>query len=257
MCVISYAGWGSKKETPDNIVKMDKANPDGIGFSCIDSGNVIWEKGITVERAIALVEKYPLPQVLHFRIKTVGSKRSELCHPFPILKNGNNPLVGSTNNGVLFHNGHWGDWKKNLLQMVLSTPSLEEFPEGDWSDSRAIALMVAYKGKEILKLISGGKFLLMLPNKVFYWGDFYDYENRKYSNITWNSTKTVLTPTVTYTYWPEYDQVLHAGRYKKKSSTVNEVSFYDDNDIVLPDKIDNITELDLDRIDNITELYLD
>jgi hypothetical protein len=103
-----------------------------------------------------LVEKLPLPFVVHFRIATVGGVTTELTHPFPVTETAN-AMSGRLRGGaVVFHNGHWQDWKDTLLRS-LTADGHAKLPGGVWSDSRAMALLAYRHGTNVLKLIDAGQ----------------------------------------------------------------------------------------------------
>lgn len=72
---------------------------------------VCWMKGLQLEAIQKLCKSAPLPYIAHFRIPTVGGDNPALCHPFPITKKVQLTLNGRTSGSVLFHNGHWHNWK--------------------------------------------------------------------------------------------------------------------------------------------------
>jgi predicted glutamine amidotransferase len=88
------------------------------------------------------------PFLLHFRIATAGGVSKELTHPFPIEPTASLALEGECES-VLMHNGHFSEWQKVLLNNISPT---YKFPEGDWSDSRAMAFIASIHGEHVLKL---------------------------------------------------------------------------------------------------------
>ena len=151
MCVIILAGLDTelpvKRLTPEMVSKAFSCNSEGAGIAYRDGGIVHWEKGLELGDIQRLCAEVPLPYVAHFRISTCGGKRADLCHPFPIDKEVPLFTSGTTKGYVLFHNGHWGDWKKEMYNGKF------QVPKGKWSDSRAMALMAAYRGHGVLDLI--------------------------------------------------------------------------------------------------------
>lgn len=148
MCVILLAE--SVRPTRHLLETAEKRNKDGIGMAWIEQiptadgtePTVRFEKGITMDRAVALCETVPFPFIVHLRVKTAGSVSAEMCHPFPITEE-----VGLYTDGhedaVLFHNGTFIGWDDHLLRMALSSPDFN-MPNGEWSDTRAMAKMVHY-----------------------------------------------------------------------------------------------------------------
>jgi len=184
MCVIILA----EKKLPslENLKKCEKENPDGLGFSWFKKGKVFWEKGLfKIEEKWEKIQNITLPIVFHFRIGTVGGKTAPLCHPFPISENADLSLNGETPFGVLYHNGHWEDWKETCLRSL--TAQGLQFPDGNWSDSRAIAWLCYYHSENILSLLEGQKFIFFSPQKIKIFGNFSPFEGCLYSNLNWNS----------------------------------------------------------------------
>lgn len=187
MCVIAIAE--TKRPTPEQVAAMYEANNDGCGFAYRyqdekDKTRVRWEKGLmTLEQAQKFCAELPLPFVAHFRIQTVGGKKAQLCHPFPILKDVPLDLKGSTDGFVLFHNGHWGTWRNSCLEAVWKTGF--KLPSGKWSDSRAMAWSAAHFGTAILEFIDE-KSVAFSPEKVDLTGKDWDEEDGVwYSNKNW------------------------------------------------------------------------
>lgn len=156
MCVIALAL--EKRPTENMIEAMYEANPSGAGIAWrgtaeLTAGKekgktvpvVHWKKGLDLDQVKALaLEEVALPFCVHFRIPSVGGDTPHLTHPFPIAPDSPCDLEGTTRGFVLFHNGHWSDWKK--WGMDLSTSKGEKMPDGRWSDSRAMAWMAAHLG---------------------------------------------------------------------------------------------------------------
>jgi hypothetical protein len=139
MCVILIA-----EDRPLTEAMVDRpmaANRDGNGLAWIDANTVHFARGLSAPAVRRLVVDLPLPYVFHARIATVGGVRRDLCHPFPLdrrLRPGT--LRGTSSRGVLFHNGHWSEWRD---YEDASGP-------GAWSDSRAMARLVSRFGHDVL-----------------------------------------------------------------------------------------------------------
>lgn len=149
MCVIMIADL--KRPTAASVDAAFRANDAGAGIAWRDGGKVHWEKGLELDDIQRLVAQVPIPYVAHFRIPTVGGKCDELCHPFTVDRNASTALKGSTKGMVLFHNGHWTDWKQTTLRAI--SDFRIRMPQGSWSDSRAMALNSALYGLGVLNLI--------------------------------------------------------------------------------------------------------
>jgi hypothetical protein len=92
-------------------------------------------------------------------------------------------LKGSAD-AVLFHNGHWNDWKDVCLKTILN--KRVKFPAGLWSDSRAVAWLIKQDGKGILSLIEGmNRFAILSPKGIERWGDWKTVEGVVCSNDYW------------------------------------------------------------------------
>lgn len=157
MCVVALA----RKEglTEEHIRKMYAQNKDGGGVAYRLNGRVHWQKGMSEQEMQELLPSLALPYVAHFRIASCGGVRPDLTHPFPISKDVSLALKGSTTGSVLFHNGHYGRWKDQLL--ALAVGSGIKVPTGAWSDSRLMAWVAAHCGTGVLpffdeKLINFG-----------------------------------------------------------------------------------------------------
>jgi len=165
LCLIAVCQ--SERLAPVDVRDAVDANPDGNGAAWLEDGRVRWMKGITDEEMFEFAATMPLPHILHVRFSTIGGTPASLCHPFPF--GGDLALEGSTKQGVLFHNGHWGEWNTVMLK---SLPSPRSFPRGPWSDSRAMAWLVKQYGPHILDLVGGGqRVALLTPKGVQRWGN--------------------------------------------------------------------------------------
>lgn len=150
MCVIAVCN--DQRLTPEQAAKMWAANKYGGGMAWREKGKVIWRKGLSLDEIVELIQALPLPYVAHFRIPSGGfSPHNSLTHPFPIQKNVPLELDGSTKGSVLFHNGHWSQWKSTIMDA--SVRGAYQIPVGKWSDSRAMAWMAAHFGMGMLEFI--------------------------------------------------------------------------------------------------------
>lgn len=149
MCVICIAD--KVKPTDDMLRQMYEHNAAGAGIAWREDGLVRWEKGLTLEEVVKYCHDAPLPYVVHFRIPTTGGVRNELCHPFPVEKSVRLDLSGKTKGYVMFHNGHWSDWRKTMMDTVIKCNI--KLPTGRWSDSRGMAWTAAHYGISVLDLI--------------------------------------------------------------------------------------------------------
>lgn len=149
MCVIFIAD--QTRPLPDMIERGYNANPRGAGVAWREGGKVHWKKGLKLDEIQELAEALPLPYVVHFRIPSCGGDTPVLCHPFPVETDAPLALEGKTDGYVLFHNGHWTNWKQFSIETAVRRKI--RLPAGKWSDTRAMAMAAAYHGLPILELI--------------------------------------------------------------------------------------------------------
>lgn len=161
MCLLLFAKSG--RPTEDAIRNSASSNRDGIGYAFKKDGILHYEKGITIEKAIELSKTLPLGFCMHFRMASIGGVSKDLIHPFDVRLDVPLKQKGKSNR-LLFHNGHFSDWKEVLLKHLTERFKL---PEGQWSDTRALAMLAAMHGRQFLNLITGfNKFAFMTPTKV-------------------------------------------------------------------------------------------
>lgn len=153
MCVIFVVDDEHTRPEEDHIRAAFQSNDDGAGAAWRQDGMVAWRKGLDQAQMIELNQSLPVPYVLHFRIASCGGIKSELTHPFEIgtQETAGGVLEGLTANPVLFHNGHWSDWQRELKDAVYK--SRLTLPTGPWSDTRAMAWMVEKFGPGMLEFI--------------------------------------------------------------------------------------------------------
>lgn len=143
-----------KRPTEDMVRAMFEANDAGGGIAWRENGLVKWEKGLDVEGIVEMCLSLPLPYVAHFRIPTEGGRVPELTHPFPIEKTVSLELKGQTKGSVLFHNGHWGQWRGFVMDTLVKPNVNVKLPDGTWSDTRAMAWVASIYGTSILNFIN-------------------------------------------------------------------------------------------------------
>lgn len=156
ICVILWVD--EKRPTPEQVASAYHANDAGAGIAWREGKGenkvVKWEKGLDLARIQECIKKAPIPFVAHFRIPTVGGKNPELCHPFTINDEASIALKGVTKDWVLFHNGHWGDWKKEAIGLSKEMAKQgKRIPKGHWSDTRAMAWFAWACGVGVLEFI--------------------------------------------------------------------------------------------------------
>lgn len=163
MCVIAVVPDNDHRPTPKMVEDMYKKNGAGAGIAWRDKGYVHWLKGLTLDQIQPLIAKLPTPFIAHFRIPTVGGDNPALCHPFVIDKKVGPLMKGKTKGRVLFHNGHWGEWKR--ISMETARSFAVPFPDGPWSDSRAMAWCASIYGLPVLEMIDE-KAAVLGPNSL-------------------------------------------------------------------------------------------
>lgn len=188
MCVIMVAS--KKRPTEDMVGKAFHTNSDGGGVAWREDGLVHWEKGLNLEEMLTRCAELPLPFIAHFRISTCGGKVPTLCHPFPINNTAALDLKGTTDGYVLFHNGHWSDWKKYVLKAAINSNHKLTMRE-DWSDTRAMALIANHAGIGALQFV-GEKAVVFGPEDIelFEGGQFSEEEGVWCSNLSWKNRHT-------------------------------------------------------------------
>lgn len=169
MCVIFVAD--TERPTADELKQAQESNPDGIGVAWRDTrkGYVRWLKGLKLKQAQEMAQTLPLPYAIHFRYATIGGKSEQLTHPFPIEYKVRLDLMGSTDRGLIMHNGTWIMWDRNMPEKVLK--------KGLWSDSRAIAWLLARAEgdeafQELLVEHIPGKFAHITADGIEIYGGF-------------------------------------------------------------------------------------
>jgi hypothetical protein len=188
MCVIAVCAEEGIRPTSDQVRRMWHHNDHGGGVAWREEGKVIWRKGLTLEEMLEYAETMPFPNILHFRIASIGGRRPELTHPFVVADQFEQSLelTGESDRGVVFHNGHWADWHDALL--AGSQRAKEEVPRGHWSDSRAMAWLFRYYGMGFLDTLAGQRTVVLTPTRLdFGIGDgWYKKDGIWFSNSVWD-----------------------------------------------------------------------
>lgn len=184
MCVIMIRK-GTKAKNCD-IKRMWERNGDGAGIAWNDGKKTHYIKGImTVERLIGILSNKDITKgdyVVHFRMASIGSKGQALTHPFPIDCDGLNPITYHGEKVLLIHNGHDGKILEKMVEAHLH--NMMELPKGEFSDTRATAVMSAHCGHELCEHISG-KFVVVTPSEIITYGAFEEKDGARYSNLYW------------------------------------------------------------------------
>lgn len=201
MCVI-YANY-SGIPTLDELKRGEEKNSDGGGIAWVESGKVFWEKGLTSGEIWEILKKVKLPNMVHFRNATVGPPTPPMTHPFPLTPKVPLFLKGYSEGGVLMHNGHLSDWKKLASEACLK--SGRKLPGGDWSDTRAIAWLVANFGEGLLTaretdIVVGQRIAILTPDgQLKRWGASWPTKAEEGKGYI-QSCPTFYKPTKTYNF---------------------------------------------------------
>jgi predicted glutamine amidotransferase len=180
MCVAIIVPEGADVPDLATLEACEGQNPHGGGVAWLKGGKVRWKKGLSAKEAHALVVALPGPHFIHFRIATVGGKTDELTHPFPISERAETAVEGSAD-AVLMHNGTWDAWQEHMLRLLRG-----KVPDGDWSDSRAMAYLAHHYGDNILSLIDDGRIaVLRRDGSIRTWGHWEREGGCLYSNLHW------------------------------------------------------------------------
>lgn len=162
MCVIYCGADASSLPSDREMEQGAKRNDDGAGVAYLKNKQIHWVKGLDSNvdhvKKVLHDNKVKGPYAIHFRTASIGGKLEELTHPFPVTPNVEDWLAGRTS-VMLMHNGHIHDWEKHFLATMYNNNGL--CPEGEWSDSRALAYIVAMKGPGVVNFIRGQSRVLL------------------------------------------------------------------------------------------------
>lgn len=186
MCVIAVVDDNDARPTREQVQRMWNRNDHGGGVAWQQDGLVRWQKGIdSCERMEDYALTLPVPFVLHFRIASVGPKVPLLTHPFILDPEGGNELAGATLNSALFHNGTWNGWASELWKFA--TCSGLKIPKRPWSDSRAIAYIIAHLGEHAIDFVGETIAVIGVEGEVDMYGSRWSLVDGFYvSNTGWN-----------------------------------------------------------------------
>lgn len=140
MCV-AIAKPADKNLSKETLELCFKQNPDGCGYAYVDqSGEIVIFKSMDFDSfyesyAQATGENPTSPFLVHFRIKTHGTKDIFNCHPFKI----NDDMV-FIHNGIISAVEDCPEKRKSDTQMF-NELVLQKLPEG-WYDSPGIDILI-------------------------------------------------------------------------------------------------------------------
>ena len=150
-------------------------NSHGMGYAHWDGEKIISTKGhMKQKEAWDIYQTVALPHVVHFRIRSAGEVIPELTHPF-LIEHASR-LFGeySGQTPVLFHNGTVSDWRELVIMAAMQT---KVFPDGEMSDSRAMAIAMSIAGERILEFFQGMKWVVVEKNGFRKYGHWTEGED--------------------------------------------------------------------------------
>jgi len=162
-----------------------------------------YRKGLNLIEIKELVDKTPLPFIVHFRASSVGGKSLLLSHPFEVTETSELSWQGEAEQ-LLVQNGTYSDYEMLMLAAGVESPD-DRLP---MSDTRGIAMILskldAGKQNAFLKKLSsigrhgscitGQKFVLIdAKTKQFKMaGDFTEEDGMYFSNTYWKHKQTYI-----------------------------------------------------------------
>jgi len=174
MCIIAVCE--KRALTDKELENCFSTNKDGAGIAWHKDGMNHYIKGLMKLDEVKDVysdirECGIIPHVVHFRTSTTGGVNEELTHPFIVSKD--SPVADMVWDGkdpLLFHNGCFRNWEESMLNFYIRKSA--RIPDGNWSDSRFMAILVHFLGKNVLK-IKGSKYALLMPSgRIWTYGNF-------------------------------------------------------------------------------------
>jgi len=163
-------------------------NDDGAGFAWSTAdGFINYSKGYMTANDIIAAYKEKgmrkiLPHVVHFRNAT-SRVCPELTHPYIVDYDSPNITEYQGQLPLLFHNGVLSNWKGMMLDFFMNNKLV--IPDGDFSDTRFMAIMTAHLGKNVLPMLNAGKFVFMTNDIIDITGDFTNDNGILYSNLSY------------------------------------------------------------------------
>lgn len=185
MCVIAICRTRTLRWSETQA--MDAANPDGIGVAWVNpqDGLVEYWKGLDAPAAQSLIDRLPLPQIVHFRWASVGGQHRLLSHPFPLTE-APPLLLGGAAPSVLFHNGTWANWEQGLAAIRAAGEYVD--PSEPWSDTRVMAVLATlHSPHAVAQIVGPAQRLAVLHGDGSVWtaGTFHKHEGILVSNLWW------------------------------------------------------------------------
>ncbi len=194
MCVIAVCG--NRKMTEEEIENCFKCNSDGVGIGWSENGMSRYSKGfMSLDSFLSHYEEIDtIPHIVHFRNSTSGGVKQELTHPFVISKDSALSLEYEGKESVLFHNGVISRWEDDLLDFYIRKN--KHIPNGHWSDTRFMAILVHHLGDTVIRFKKGGKYVILTPKgKVIMFGKFEEKDGVHFSNDSYLGKRRIFVST--------------------------------------------------------------
>ena len=185
MCVIINIENGEfpKYQT---LKEAEILNSHGGSIAWLENGKINYQKGIKAKKVNELIEKRLKPNkvktaIIHFRIASVGNVNKDLCHPFPISNEVKTDLkIEDSKFDLLFHNGTISNWENMLIESLQK--NFGKLPQGELSDSRAIAFLLNRHGTDIIKDSKHNKFSILTKKGIIKFGTWVKVDKNECSN---------------------------------------------------------------------------
>jgi len=221
MCV-AIAKPAGKVIDKETLQQCFTQNPDGCGFAYINSaGELRIHKSMEFDAFYAEFEPVQLehpdsPMLIHFRIKTHGTKDLFNCHPFKVDEN-----IAFIHNGVISKIDDCPDKIRSDTQMF-NELVLQKLPDG-WTGNEAIKLMIEeYIGFSKLAVLDkrSREITLFNETKGSWKGGIW------YSNLLWEPRKSHYDSGYYKTY-THTDRCLQCDNWIRNNvyANVNNVNF--------------------------------
>lgn len=185
MCVIINIEKGEYPKY-QTLKEAEILNAHGGSIAWLQDGKINYQKGITAKKVNSIIEKRLKPNkvqtaIIHFRIASVGKVNKALCHPFPISSEVKTDLkVEDSKFDLLFHNGTVSSWESMLIESLQKHEG--KLPNGELSDSRAIAFLLNRHGTDIIKDANFNKFSILTKKGIVKFGTWVKVDNNECSN---------------------------------------------------------------------------
>lgn len=173
----------SNRPSLQTLRQVVAANPHGLGIAWNEGGTVHWLKSDDVEEISELASLIRGTVVIHARWASVGGVRPELRHPFPVTDDCELSDRG-TAPAVLFQNGTWLDWQREVQRAEAEG---HVAPAGPMSDARAAAWLVRVRrSANFLQRIGSRWVLCRAKREPIMVGTFSEYRGCHFSNMYWH-----------------------------------------------------------------------